>query len=103
MNHYYYKKANFFVPYLTDAGYPIWWGEAPKIINTFVESYDFSGKKIVPFCTSGSSGIGSSAANLHFAADGATWLDGEKFSRSVSSDELVEWANGLGLNISAEK
>jgi len=44
-------------------GYPIWWGEAPRIVSTFVESYDFSGKTIVPFCTSGGSGVGSSATN----------------------------------------
>lgn len=60
-------------------GYPIWWGQAPKIIYTFMESYDFSGKTIVPFCTSGSSGIGSSATNLHdLCADTATWLDGAR-------------------------
>lgn len=62
-----------------------------------MESYDFAGKTIVPFCTSGSSGIGSSATNLHSAAGDATWLDGNRFSGSVSVDELVEWANGLGL------
>ena len=84
-------------------GYPIWWGEAPRIINTFVESYDFSGKTIVPFCTSGGSGMGSSATNLYFAADDATWLDGQKFSGSASVDELVEWANSLGLDISVER
>ena len=81
-------------------GYPIWWAEAPRIINTFVESYDFSGKTIVPFCTSGGSGMGSSARNLHSATNGATWLDGRKFSGSVSVDELVEWADGLGLDLS---
>lgn len=84
-------------------GYPIWWGEAPRIINTFVESYDFSGKTIVPFCTSGGSGLGSSATNLHSAAGGATWLDGQRFSGSASVYELTEWANGLGLDLSMEK
>ena len=82
-------------------GYPIWWAEAPRIINTFVESYDFSGKTIVPFCTSGGSGMGSSARNLHSATNGAAWLDGRKFSGSASADELVEWADGLGLDLSA--
>lgn len=81
-------------------GYPIWWSQAPRIINTFVESYDFSGKTIVPFCTSGGSGMGSSARNLHSATNGATWLDGRKFSGSASVDELVEWADGLGLGLS---
>ncbi|MDE7268104.1 MAG: flavodoxin [Lachnospiraceae bacterium] len=79
-------------------GYPIWWGEAPRIINTFVETYDFNDKTIIPFCTSGGSGMGSSATNLHSATSGATWLDGSRFSGSVSGDELVEWANGLGLD-----
>lgn len=80
-------------------GYPIWWGEAPRIINTFVETYDFNGKTIIPFCTSGSSGMGSSATNLHSATNGATWLDGSRFSGSASGDELVEWVKSLGLNL----
>lgn len=79
-------------------GYPIWWGQAPRIISTFLESYDFSGKTIVPFCTSGSSGIGSSATNLHSLADSAQWLEGRRFSGSTSRDEALEWANGLGLD-----
>ena len=82
-------------------GYPIWWGEAPRIINTFVESYDFSGKTLVPFCTSGSSGMGNSATNLHSATSGATWLDGRRFSGNATGDELMEWANGLGLDLLA--
>jgi flavodoxin len=84
-------------------GYPIWWGEAPRIISTFLESYDFSGKTIVPFCTSSSSGIGSSAKNLHsLCADSVTWLDGKRFPGGTSSDEVMEWANGLGLDLTAE-
>ena len=55
-------------------GYPIWWGDAPKIISTFLESYDLTGKTIVPFCTSGSSGIGSSASALESLTSGAQWL-----------------------------
>ena len=55
-------------------GYPIWWGEAPRIISTFLESYDFTDKTIVPFCTSGSSGIGSSAEHLAALAADAAWL-----------------------------
>lgn len=65
-------------------GYPIWWGEAPKIIYTFLESYDFSGKTVVPFCTSGGSGVGSSATNLHSSAPGATWLAGTKLQGGAS-------------------
>ena len=76
-------------------GYPIWWGQAPKIIYTFMESYDFSGKTIVPFCTSASSGVGSSATNLHgSASDSANWLDGTRLS---SGDDIGSWLNGLGL------
>lgn len=69
-------------------GYPIWWGQAPKIIYTFFESYDydFSGVTIIPFCTSGSSGIGSSATNLHSLAPSATWKTGARISgNNVSS------------------
>ena len=55
-------------------GFPIWWYVEPRIVDTFLESYDFSGKTIVPFCTSGSSGIGSSAANLQPLASAAAWL-----------------------------
>lgn len=79
-------------------GYPIWWGEAPRIVSTFVESYDFSGKTIVPFCTSGGSGVGSSAANLEQLTSGAQWLSGQRLSGSDSQDTVMEWVNGLGLN-----
>lgn len=80
-------------------GYPIWWGEAPRIMSTFIESYDFSGKTIVPFCTSGSSGFGDSDSSLKSAASNATWISGMRFSGSVSDSELIEWANGLGLDL----
>lgn len=80
-------------------GYPIWWGQAPKILYTFMESYDFSGKTIIPFCTSGSSGIGSSATNLEPLTNGATWLPGRRFNGSVSQNTIMEWVLGLGLNL----
>ena len=80
-------------------GYPIWWGEAPRIVSTFMESYDFSGKTIVPFCTSGSSGIGSSASNLERLTSGATWLDGRRLNGSDSQDTVMEWVNSLDLNL----
>ena len=83
-------------------GYPIWWGQAPRIVSTFFESYDFSGKTIVPFCTSGSSGIGSSATNLHSLTDGATWLNGQRFGGGTSRSTMIQWVNGLGLDITAE-
>lgn len=80
-------------------GYPIWWGEAPRIVSTFMESYDFSGKTIVPFCTSGGSGIGSSASNLEQLTGGATWLDGRRLNGSDSQDTVMEWVNSLDLNL----
>lgn len=72
-------------------GYPIWWGEEPRILDTFVEKYDFDGKTIIPFCTSGSSGIGESDTNLAQLAGSGTWLKGERFSGSVSEEELEKW------------
>lgn len=80
-------------------GYPIWWGEAPRIVSTFMESYDFSGKTIVPFCTSGGSGIGSSASNLERLTSGATWLDGWRLNGSDSQDTVMEWVDSLDLNL----
>lgn len=79
-------------------GYPIWWGEAPRIMSTFVESYDFSGKTLVAFCTSASSGFGSSDSALKSAAGTATWLDGHRFSAGASAEDVLTWANGLGIN-----
>ena len=80
-------------------GYPIWWGQAPKIICTFMESYDFSGKTIVPFCTSASSGVGSSATNLRPLANGAVWLPGKRFPGGASQNTIMEWVKSLGLNL----
>ncbi len=74
-------------------GYPIWHGEAPRIISTFLESYDFSGKTILPFCTSHSSGIGSSASNLHSLTPNTSWLDGERFAAGTSKEEIEQWLN----------
>ncbi len=80
-------------------GYPIWWGEAPRIVSTFVESYDFSGKTVVPFCTSGGSGVGSSAANLEQLTSDATWMEGRRLNGSDSRETVMEWVNSLGLNL----
>jgi flavodoxin len=79
-------------------GYPIWHGQAPRIISTFLESYDFSGKTILPFCTSHSSGIGSSDINLHALAENATWLDGRRFSAGASKDEIASWLDEMGIS-----
>ena len=76
-------------------GYPIWWGEEPRIMDTFVESYDFSGKTMIPFCTSGGSGIGSSGTNLADNAKSGNWLEGERLS---SSSDIEGWVKGLKLS-----
>ena len=78
-------------------GYPIWWGEAPRIISTFLESYDFTDKTIVPFCTSGSSGISSSVSALKPLTSGATWLEGRRFGGGVSDETVMEWVRSLNL------
>ena len=77
-------------------GYPIWWGKAPRIMETFVESYNFEGKTVFPFCTSGSSPIGDSAKNLA-KLSGGTWLDGKRFSSDPSDEEIEMFINGTNL------
>lgn len=76
-------------------GYPIWWGDAPRIISTFLESYDFSGKTLIPFCTSASSGIETSEANLQPLAATANWLDGQRFASGTSRDDVAQWLDSL--------
>ena len=78
-------------------GYPIWWGQAPRIISTFLESYDFSGVTIVPFCTSGSSGIDGSLDTLHALAADAQWLPGQRFSAGTDASAVAAWVDGLDL------
>ena len=80
-------------------GYPIWWGDAPKILSTFLETYEFGGKTIVPFCTSGSSSIGGSVSDLEALTDGATWLEGQRFSGSASRESVSQWVGSLGLDL----
>ncbi len=77
-------------------GFPIWWGEEPRILDTFAESHSFGGATVIPFCTSGSSGIGRSGRNLEALAGSGIWLDGRRFSGSVSESELRSWIEGLG-------
>ena len=81
-------------------GYPIWWSQAPKIIYTFIESYDFTNKKILPFCTSGSSPLGSSATNLAKSAPKANWLNGKRFASNTGKEEIGKW---LDENIEKEE
>ena len=76
-------------------GFPIWWGEEPRILDTFVEKYSFEGITVIPFCTSGGSGIGRSESNMESLAGSGTWLDGERFSSGVSEEELQSWIDGL--------
>ena len=78
-------------------GFPIWWYVAPTIINTFLESYDFTGKTIVLFATSGGSGLGKSAAALKGSAPGAKILDGRLLNGRLSEEELRAWVSGLKL------
>ena len=78
-------------------GYPIWWGQAPKIISTFLGSYDFGESTIVPFCTSGSSGIGTSADDLHALAPEARWMEGQRFSSTAEEATVFAWLEGLEL------
>ena len=72
-------------------GFPIWWYIAPTIINTFLESRDFSGKKIILFATSGSSGLGKCAENLRSSAPGAEIIDGRMMNGDPSEEELAQW------------
>lgn len=76
-------------------GYPIWFGEEPRIMDTFVEKYDFNGITMIPFCTSSSSGIGRSGQNLAENAGSGNWLDGERFDAGASEEEIQSWIDGL--------
>lgn len=79
-------------------GYPIWWGKAPRIINTFMESYDFDGKTVIPFCTSGGSGFGSSGEELQkLCTENVTWKEGTRFGSDVTRKTVEEWIEELGL------
>lgn len=76
-------------------GYPIWFGQEPRIMDTFVESVDFDSITVIPFCTSGSSGIGDSGKDLEQNASGGTWIDGERFGAGASEDEVRSWLDSL--------
>ena len=78
-------------------GFPVWWYVAPTILNTFLEAYDFTGKTIVLFATSGSSGLGTSAAGLRVSAPGAKIVDGRMLNGRLNEAELKAWAEGLNL------
>jgi flavodoxin len=78
-------------------GFPIWWYVAPTIINTFLESYDFSGKTIIPFATSGGSGMGKTNEKLGPSCPGATLLQGKLLNGNLSEDSLKNWVKNLSL------
>ena len=78
-------------------GYPIWWGIAAWPVNDFVKNNDFTGKTVIPFCTSTSSGLGQSGTLLEEMANGGNWQEGRRFSERASQSDIAAWANGLDL------
>ena len=79
-------------------GFPIWWGREPSVVDTFLDAYDFSGKKIVPFCTSGGSGIGKTAERIQgIVGKDAVVEAGKRLGGEVSEEDLKIWAAGLDL------
>ena len=81
-------------------GCPIWWGDEPMIVRTFIEGVNLSGKTIVPFTTHGGSGLGSVMGNLQAAVPDATFFEGHAVAGTAvdgARDEVVSWATGLGL------
>ena len=79
-------------------GYPIWWGIAAWPVDTFVEANDFTGKTVIPFCTSSSSGIGESGELLAELAGTGDWQEGQRFRSSASQEDVTGWVDSLGLN-----
>ena len=79
-------------------GFPIWWSREPSVVDTFLDAYDFNGKKIVPFCTSGGSGIGETAKRIQeIVGTAAAVKEGTRLGGTVSEKDLETWAAGLGL------
>ena len=74
-------------------GYPIWWGDIPRIMSTFVEKYDFDEITMIPFCTSGGSGVGRSDDNLKEQAGSGEWVEGTRLNGNISEDDLQKWIN----------
>ena len=79
-------------------GYPIWWGIAAWPVDTFVKNNDFTGKTVIPFATSSSSGMGQSGTLLEEMAGTGDWQDGQRFSSGVSQSDVTDWVSGLDLN-----
>ncbi len=78
-------------------GYPIWWGIAAWAVDPFIKANDFSGKTVIPFCTSASSGLGDSGKLLAEEADTGNWLDGQRFASRPSESDVNDWLDGLGM------
>lgn len=76
-------------------GYPIWWGIAAWPVDTFIKANDFTGKKVIPFCTSASSGLGQSGKLLESEAKGGNWLEGHRFSSGASNSDIKTWTDSL--------
>ena len=76
-------------------GYPIWWGDVPKIILTFLDNDNLNDKTVIPFCTSGSTGISESLNTLKNYNKNINWIDGKRFSSSTTQDEISSWVKGL--------
>lgn len=76
-------------------GFPVWWYREPSIIDTFMESYDFTGKTVVPFCTSGGSGLGSTSSNLQALAKGAKVIEGKRLSFMTTEGSLKKWVEEI--------
>jgi flavodoxin len=79
-------------------GYPIWWGIAAWPVNNFIKENDFTGKTVIPFCTSASSGLGDSGNLLEEMAKTGEWQEGERFRSGVSDSDVQEWVNSLDFN-----
>lgn len=81
-------------------GFPIWWGQEPRILDTFVESYDWSGKTVAAFCTSGGSGIGTAEANLQeLCGAQANWAGSQRFSQGADESAIAQWLSGAWLAV----
>ena len=78
-------------------GFPVWWYVAPTIINTFLESYDMTGKTIIPFATSGGSGMGKTNEKLQPSCPNSKLIEGKVFKKSASKSELAAWVDGLNI------
>lgn len=80
-------------------GYPIWWGEAAWPMTSFVKANDFSGKTVIPFCTSSMSDIGDSGTNLASAAGTGDWTEGQRFAAGTSAGDIADWISSLHLSV----